>query len=81
MYLLARLLRRKAGRTPYRLDELTGVDVDPVVRLLARNLVSVQRRLEIMEGEHRRLVGRIDEGLGLPNSTEGTARVRNGSVS
>ncbi len=48
---------------------------DPMVRLLARTLLSVQTRLAIMEAEHRSLVGRLDDALGLPNSTEGNKRV------
>ncbi len=48
---------------------------DPMVRLLARTLLSAQTRLAIMEAEHRSLVGRMDVHMELPNSTEGDKRV------
>lgn len=57
------------------LEEMTR-DENPVVRLLARTLLSTQRRLEIMETEHRSLVGRLDVALGLPDSINGDKRVR-----
>ena len=57
------------------LDEMMR-DENPVVRLLARTLLSTQTRLAIMESEHRSLVGRLDVHLGLPDSMNGDKRVR-----
>lgn len=75
MSLLERLRRRKAGPTPSTVDDLLGHQVLEV-HLLARAVLSLQTRVDMLTDERRVLVGRLDELEGKPNSTMGDTRER-----
>lgn len=75
MFLLGRLLRRKAGPTPSSVVDLRGHQ-EVEVHILARALLSLQGQVETLTQQHREIVGRLDEVEGKPNSTMGDSAAR-----
>ena len=77
--MLGRLLHRKVGPTPTRLaaiDPRDGVNLGLLIahhNEVVRALETAQNRLDILTGQQRESIGRIDELAGQPNSTMGDA--------